>query len=55
MDKQLLWQKLEALDLDGDAALSFSKRLARDNGWTHPFALRVVDEYKKFLFLAAIG
>lgn len=48
-----LWQKLEALDLDGDASLSFSKRLARDNGWTHGFALRVVGEYKKFLFLAA--
>ena len=48
-----LWQKLESLDLDGDATLPFSKRLARDNGWTHPFALRVVGEYRRFLFLAA--
>ncbi len=53
MDTKLLRRKLDALDLDGDAALSFSKRLARDNGWTHPFALRVVEEYKRFLFLAA--
>ena len=48
-----LWRKLDSFDLDGDAAFSFSKRLARDNGWTHPFALRVAKEYKKFLFLAA--
>jgi uncharacterized protein (TIGR04222 family) len=47
-----LWAKLEALDLDGQAALSFSKRLARDNGWTAAFAQRVVLEYKKFVFVA---
>jgi uncharacterized protein (TIGR04222 family) len=48
-----LWAKLEALDLDGGAALSFSKRLARDNGWTADFARRVVLEYKRFVYLAA--
>ena len=48
-----LWAKLEALDLDGGAQLSFSKRLARDNGWTASFAQRVVIEYKKFVFMAA--
>lgn len=48
-----LWAKLEALDLDGGAALSFSKRLARDNGWTASFAQRVVLEYKRFVYLAA--
>lgn len=48
-----LWAKLEALDLDGGAALSFSKRLARDNGWTAAFAQRVVLEYKRFVYLAA--
>ncbi len=48
-----LWAKIEALDLDGGATLSFSKRLARDNGWSSAFARRVVLEYKKFLFLAA--
>ncbi|MBO2012701.1 TIGR04222 domain-containing membrane protein [Hymenobacter negativus] len=49
----VLWAKLEALDLDGGAALSFSKRLARDNGWTAAFAQRVVLEYKRFVYLAA--
>jgi uncharacterized protein (TIGR04222 family) len=48
-----LWQRLVALDLDGPAALSFSRRLARDNGWPQPFAQRVVLEYKKFVYLAA--
>ncbi|HEX8657451.1 MAG TPA: hypothetical protein VF690_07960, partial [Hymenobacter sp.] len=48
-----LWSKLVALDLDGGAALSFTKRLARDNGWPPAFAQRVVLEYKKFVFLAA--
>jgi uncharacterized protein (TIGR04222 family) len=48
-----LWAKLEALDLDGGAVLSFSKRLARDNGWTAAFAQRVMLEYKRFVYLAA--
>jgi uncharacterized protein (TIGR04222 family) len=48
-----LWKRLVALDLDGTAALSFSRRLARDNGWPVAFAQRVVLEYKKFVYLAA--
>lgn len=48
-----LWKRLVALDLDGTAALSFSRRLARDNGWSPAFAQRVVLEYKKFVYLAA--
>jgi hypothetical protein len=49
-----LWQKLRYFEIDDTrAALPFSVRLARDNGWTHDFALRAIDEYKKFLLLAA--
>ncbi len=48
-----LWARLQAFDLDEPgASLDFSRRLARENGWTHPFAKRVVEEYKRFLFLA---
>jgi uncharacterized protein (TIGR04222 family) len=47
-----LWDKIQAFDLDAGAQFSFSKRLARDNGWPHDFALRVCQEYKKFLYLA---
>lgn len=48
-----LWQALQAFELDGaNAELSFSKRLARENGWHHAYAEQVVVEYKKFLWLA---
>jgi hypothetical protein len=49
-----LWREIEALNLDDPAAqLTFTQRLARENGWTLNDARRVVNEYKKFLFLAA--
>ncbi len=32
--------------------LTFSKRLAAENLWTHEYALRVIEEYKRFCFLA---
>lgn len=35
-----------------DAALSFDRRLARENGWTPAFAARVLDEYRRFCLLA---
>ncbi len=49
-----LWSKIQAFEIDlPNAALPFSQRLARDNAWSHPFALRVIAEYKRFLYLAA--
>lgn len=36
-----------------DAALSFATRLARENGWSAAHATRVMDEYRRFAFLAA--
>ncbi|WP_146443926.1 glycine-rich domain-containing protein [Botrimarina colliarenosi] len=48
-----LWRRLDAFQLDDPAAsLPFSRRLARENGWDVGFARRVVDEYKRFVFLA---
>jgi hypothetical protein len=48
-----LFQRIQAFSLDQqDAPLSFSKRLARDNGWSLEYAQRVIEEYKKFVFLA---
>ena len=38
-----------------DAALSFTARLARENGWSPAYAERVIGEYKKFCFLAVTG
>lgn len=48
-----LWTRLNAYQLDAvDATLPFSKRLARENNWTLPYAQRVITEYKRFVFLA---
>ena len=48
-----LWLALQAYPLDAaDAELSFTQRLARENAWHPSFAAAVVQEYKKFLWLA---
>jgi uncharacterized protein (TIGR04222 family) len=48
-----LYKRIQAFSLDQpDTQLSFSKRLARDNGWSLSYAHRVIEEYKKFTFLA---
>lgn len=51
--EDLLWARLLAFNFDntGDA-LTFTQRLARENGWTIGFARRVVEEYRRFLYLA---
>ncbi|MBC8042831.1 MAG: hypothetical protein IAF08_05225 [Rhizobacter sp.] len=48
-----LWTRLCGYSLDAvGAELPFSRRLARDNGWTHSKALRAITEYKRFVYLA---
>lgn len=48
-----LWLRIDVFDFDGlDATLPFSERLARDNGWTPEYAVRVIKEYKRFCYLA---
>ena len=48
-----LLNRLEACVLDDfAAAFPFSRRLARDNGWTPTYTQRVIREYKRFAFLA---
>ena len=49
-----LWQKIATFKLDDPIAeFPFSKKLAQENKWTEDFALRVIAEYKKFVFLCA--
>lgn len=51
-DHLALWQNIEAFELDDPhAALTFTDRLARENGWTLRFSLRAVHEYKRFMLL----
>src|SRR5438067_11295839 len=48
-----LLARILAFDIDGgEVALPFAARLARENGWPRPYAERVVEEYKRFVFLA---
>jgi uncharacterized protein (TIGR04222 family) len=48
-----LWKRVENFTLDdSNSAFPFSKRLARDNGWSLPYTRRVIHEYKRFAFLA---
>jgi len=55
-NEQTLWNKLSAFSLDeSNVVFCFSDRLARENGWTNSYTLRVIEEYKKFLFLCCIS
>lgn len=53
-----LWRRIEAFQIDrtagGPPQLTFAGRLARENGWTLPHAARIVEEYKRFLYLAMV-
>jgi len=49
-----LWDRILGFCLDHrEAAFSFAARLAKENGWELLYALRVLDEYRKFAFLLA--
>jgi hypothetical protein len=50
-EKQL-WEKISQFDFnDGGNDFKFSDRLARENNWSLDYAKKVIEEYKKFLFL----
>jgi len=49
-----VWQALSAYTIGPeDAEQTFEQRLARENGWSAKEAARVVEEYRRFCFLAA--
>ncbi|MBY0520890.1 MAG: hypothetical protein K2P79_10755 [Sphingomonas sp.] len=51
-----VWHRLSCYSIGpDDAALSFAVRLARENGWSAPHAARVIEEYRRFCFLAVTG
>lgn len=48
-----LWQRLSAYAIGPEgASLGFAQRLARENRWSHEHTARVIEEYKRFCFLA---
>jgi hypothetical protein len=49
-----LWHRLLVFAFDDPkAARPFSARLAAENGWSPGFTARVLEEYRRFLYLAA--
>ncbi len=54
--EQVLWDRIASFSIDeGDEALTFPRRLARENGWTTAYANRAIEEYKRFMFLAVVA
>lgn len=48
-----VWHALQSFEFDvNQPKLPFVIRLARDNGWSAEYAQRVVEEYRRFLFLS---
>ena len=55
-DDAALWERIRSFEFDDpDASLTFSGRLARENGWDLEFALRAIEEYKRFMFLLCVA
>lgn len=51
-----LWEKIRRFELDdASSSYSFSDRLARENSWPFDYAVEVILEYKKFIFLQCIA
>jgi hypothetical protein len=51
-----IWQALAQMRIEPPgAALGFTRRLARENGWSRGHAEAVMTEYRRFLYLAATG
>lgn len=51
-----LWQRIRAFSLEQtDSELPSSRRAARENGWSTDYTRRVIEEYKRFAFLATVA
>jgi len=49
-----LWQRIDEMRIEPPgAAITFTAKLARGNGWDRQLAEAVVQEYRRFLYLAA--
>jgi hypothetical protein len=55
-DETQLYSRIEAFAFDdGTPEMSFAARLAKDNGWRTIYALRVIEEYRRFAFLMMVS
>ena len=56
LELQQLYQKISAYELDVPShEIGFVAHLMRTNGWSRPFALRAIEEYRKLVFLALVA
>ncbi|WP_298391876.1 hypothetical protein [Flavobacterium sp.] len=54
-NEKLLWEKISQFKFnDEENDFKFSDRLARENNWSVEYSMKVIEEYKKFLFLCCI-
>ena len=53
--RQELWRRVEQHDFEPDTPLNFTRRLARDHGWSLEDARAAVDAYRRFCFLAIVS
>lgn len=54
--EKTLWQKIGKFEFDEPGvAFSFIDRLARENRWHKEFTIRVIEEYRKFIFLCCVS
>ncbi|HCS20024.1 MAG TPA: hypothetical protein DIW47_05585 [Bacteroidetes bacterium] len=55
-ENSILWKKIRQFELDDESSsYTFSDRLAKENAWEHHFALRCLEEYKRFIYLMMIA
>ena len=53
-EQTALYHRIQSFSVDKPGSeFPFSQRLAHENGWTVEYTQRVIEEYKKFAFLAA--
>ncbi|MDJ0601160.1 MAG: hypothetical protein QNJ37_20245 [Crocosphaera sp.] len=54
--QQALYNKIQAFSLDKpNANYSYTQRLMDENNWSLDYTKRIIEEYKKFVFLAVIS
>jgi hypothetical protein len=50
-----LWDRVSRHDFEAAGPFDFTRRLARDKGWTLSFSRSAVTEYRRFCFIAVTG
>jgi uncharacterized protein (TIGR04222 family) len=52
----LLWNKIQGFEFDDpNATITFSKKLADQQRWSASYTQRVIEEYRRFIFLCCIS